>query len=304
MPKARDYYEVMGLSRDATEKDIKMAYRRLARKYHPDISKEVNAEEKFKELGQAYEVLKDPQKKAAYDQFGHQDNSQPGAGQQTYYRQGSTDWGNAGFDEDILASIFGHARSKRHAARAGEDYQANITLTLEEAYKGTQRQIELPVYSTGVDGQVSMKTRMLNVKIPAGARQDQKIRLKGQGGPGFNQGAPGDLYLTVHLHKHPLYEVKDQDIWLTLPVTPWEAALGSTLKVPTLAGQVDLKIPKGSQAGQKLRLKGKGFPGKTAGDQIIVLKVVIPQPHTEASVKLYQEMAAEMPFNPRMNMGV
>lgn len=305
MAKARDYYEVMGLKRDATEKDIKMAYRRLARKYHPDISKEADAEEKFKELGQAYEVLKDPEKRKAYDQFGHQDPySAQRPQQQYYYQQAGSPFGEGDFDEDILASIFGHARPKKPVHRKGEDFQANITLTLEEAWKGTERQIELPVYTTSAQGQPEITTRMLNVKIPAGAKEGQKIRLQGQGGPGFNQGPPGDLYLTVHFHKHPLYEIRNQDIWLTLPVTPWEAALGATLHVPTLGGRVDLKIPKGSQGGQKLRLKGRGFPGKTAGDQIIVLKIVIPQPQTDAAVKLYQDMASQMPFNPRANMGV
>ncbi len=310
MTQARDYYEVMGLKRDANEKDIKMAYRRLARKYHPDINKEPNAEEKFKELGHAYEVLKDPQKRAQYDQFGHQEAQghphEPHKPYYTYTQQGrGSQWGGAGaeIDEDFLASIFGHARPKQRAM-AGEDYQANITLNLEDGFKGCTRKIEIPVYTQDAQGQMQMKTQTLNVKIPAGVRQGQKIRLPGQGGPGFNKGPAGDLYLTVHFHKHPFFELKEKDIWLTLPVTPWEGALGATLKVPTLGGVVDLKIPPNSQAGQKLRLKGRGFPGKTPGDQMVILKIVIPKPENEKAKELYEQMAQTMPFNPRAAMGV
>jgi curved DNA-binding protein len=296
MQENKDYYAVMGLKRDATEKDIKLAYRRLARKYHPDLNKEPDATEKFKELGRAYEVLKDPKKREAYDKYGQNwDQPQPSQQQGHPFYTHQSDAGGAGFemDEDFLASLFGHQR--RHASAAGQDYHADITLSLEEAFKGTTRQLQIPTQHLG--------TQTLNVKIPAGVRQGHKIRLAGQGAPGFNQGPRGDLLLTVHFHPHPLYEVKDQNLYLTLPVTPWEAALGSTIQVPTLGGTVDLKIPPGSQSGQKLRLKGRGLPGKTASDQFILLKVVLPPANTETAKKLYQQMAETMPFNPRSHMG-
>lgn len=305
MDQPKDYYKIMGLNRDADEKDIKMAYRRLARKYHPDISKEPNAEEKFKELGQAYEVLKDPEKRKAYDNFGHQQQQYHNPGSQHAYTQyGQGDWQSAGIDPDILESIFGGYSRHRQAPVPGEDYQANITLSLEEAYKGCTRQLTIPIHSLNEQGQIETTSQTLNVKIPAGVRYGQKIRLTGQGAPGFNNGPRGDIYLTVHFHKHPKFEVKEQDIYLTLPLAPWEAALGTTLQVPTLGGNVDLKIPEGSQAGQKLRLKGRGLPGKISGDQFILLKIMIPQAKTESAKKLYEQMAKELSFNPRADLGV
>lgn len=307
MEQAKDFYKVMGLSADASDSDIKMAYRRLARKYHPDISKEPNAEEKFKELGQAYEVLKDPEKRAVYDNLGKQQAHQYHQAeqhQQDYARYSQEDWQGAGIDPDILESIFGGYSRQRQGPVQGEDYQANITLSLEEAYQGCTRQLNIPVHSMNAQGQADSSTQTLNVKIPAGVRYGQKIRLTGQGAPGLNKGPRGDIYLTVHFHKHPFFEIKEQDIYLTLPITPWEAALGASLKVPTLGGPVDLKIPEGSQAGQKLRLKGRGLPGKTAGDQFILLKILIPQAKTETAKKLYAQMAQEMAFNPRTDIGV
>jgi curved DNA-binding protein len=293
MEQPKDYYKVMGLSRDANEKDIKMAYRKLARKYHPDISKEPNAEEKFKELGEAYEVLKDPAKRTAYNNFGKQRQHEQQQ-QYSYNQHAQNDWQSAGIDPDILESIFGYGR-QRQAPRSGEDYQANITLSLEEAYQGCTRQLSVPTQNSN---------QTLNVKIPAGVHYGQKIRLTGQGAPGSNNGPRGDIYLTVHFHRHPFYEVKEQDIYLTLPIAPWEAALGTSLKVPTLGGVVDLKIPAGSQAGQKLRLKGRGLPGKTVGDQFVLLKIMVPPAKTESAKKLYEQMAKEMAFNPRAEMGV
>lgn len=308
MTQKKDYYEVMGLARDASDKDIKMAYRRLARKYHPDINKEPDAEEKFKELGQAYEVLKDPKKRAEYDKFGAQwdqpHTRQAHQGPQSYgYYQQQAGGPGAEIDEDILESLFGFGR-QRHAPRAGEDYHANLTLTLEEAYSGTSRQVEVPTHQTDASGHVKTSMQTLHVKIPAGVYQGQKVRLAGQGGPGFNQGPRGNLYLNIHLHHHALYEVKDKDVYLTLPISPWEAALGASVKVPTLGGMVDLKIPSHSQSGQQLRLKGRGLPGKTPGDQLVLLKIVTPPANTEAAKKIYEQMAKELHFNPRAHLGV
>ncbi|MCX7115765.1 MAG: DnaJ domain-containing protein [Gammaproteobacteria bacterium] len=303
----QDYYSIMGLSRDASEKDIKMAYRRLARKYHPDLNKEADAEENFKALGQAYEVLKDKTKRAAYDQYGEhweqpQHAQQQSSHQSHHYQQQS---GGPGFDmdDDFLASLFGHRR-QAHAPQAGQDYHANITLTLEEAFKGTTRQMDIPLQHIGADGQIVTHTQPLKVNIPAGVKQGQKIRVPEQGAAGVNKGPRGHLYLTIHFHKHHLYEVKERNIYLTLPITPWEAALGTTIKTPTLAGPVDLKIPPGSQSAQKLRLKGRGLPGKTPGDQLIILKVIVPPADSEAAKKLYEDMAQTMAFNPRTHLGV
>lgn len=292
----KDYYKVMGLSKDASEKDVKMAYRKLARKYHPDISKEPNAEEKFKELGEAYEVLKDPAKRKTYDQYAQDwDLNQKAAYSSTKdsWDTGSTSYQ---FNSDFFESLFG-GRPMHEPHRAGEDYHSTIRISLDEAYHGAVKSLQIPASARG-------KSQTLRVKIPAGVKSGQKIRLAGQGGPGMAGGPRGDLYLTVHVDKHSLFDVKENDVYLTLPVTPWEAALGATITVPTLGGNVDLKIPPGSQGGQTLRLKKRGLPGATPGDQHILLKIAIPQPTTDEGKALYKKMAEEMPFNPREKMRV
>ncbi|KTD22547.1 DnaJ C-terminal domain-containing protein [Legionella londiniensis] len=290
----KDYYKIMGISRDATDTEIKTAYRKLARKYHPDISQEPNAEEKFKELGEAYEVLKDPKKRKAYDQYIRDWDFSRKAN----YSSERADWGAAEeafhFGPDFFESIFG--AGFREAPTAGADYHSSILISLEDAYQGTVKQLTLPTAEGG--------TQTLRVKIPKGVKPGQKIRLPGQGAPGKRGGKKGDLYLTVHIEKHPLFDLKENDVYLTLPITPWEAALGATVSVPTLGGRVDLKIPKGSQGGQKLRLKKRGLPGTTPGDQYIILKIVIPQPTTDTARDLYRKMADEMPFNPREKIGI
>lgn len=292
----KDYYKVMGLSRDALAKDIKMAYRKLARKYHPDLNKEPGAEEKFKELGEAYEVLKDPEKRKIYDQYGRdwEANKNARASQQAH------SWGDSGgYDQqstrDFFESLFG-SRPFREQHAAGADLHGNISIGLEEAYKGTMKEIQLP------GGQAGKQT--LRVKIPAGAKSGQQLRLAGLGQPGVGGGSKGDLYLTINVDKHPIFDVMGNDIYVTLPVSPWEAALGTTIMVPTLGGNVDLKIPPGSQGGQTLRLKKRGLPGAAHGDQYVLLKIIIPQPTTDAARALYKTMAEEMPFNPRATMGV
>ncbi|EHL32654.1 DnaJ C-terminal domain-containing protein [Legionella drancourtii] len=297
----KDYYKIMGLSQDASEKDIKLAYRRLARKYHPDISKETNAEEQFKEMGEAYEVLKDPVKRAEYDQYlKHKDAGGRGQQQSTWHTEHSGPYQSQGtqFNDDLFESLFGHSRYQQQPM-AGQDYQGKINISLEEAFHGTVKSIQIPV---GQRAQTTMQT--LKVKVPAGVKSGQQIRLAGQGAPGFNGGPPGDIYLTIHVDKHPVFDVMDNDIYLTLPVTPWEAALGTTVTVPTLSGKIDLKIPASSQGGQKLRLKNRGLPGATPGNQYVLLKIVTPPAATEAATDLYKKMAEVMPFNPRDKMGV
>lgn len=298
----KDYYQIMGLTRDASDKDIKMAYRRLARKYHPDLNKESNAEEKFKELGEAYEVLRDPAKRKAYDQYGADWEFAGQRGQSSTQSPGF-DWQNyrgaqAGFDFDpeIFESIFG-GRGFHHAPQAGQDVQGRIEISLEEAYHGAVKEIQLALNHHA-------KAETIRVKIPAGVKAGQQIRLAGKGQPGHAGAPKGDLLITIELAKHPLFDVIGNDIYLTLPVTPWEAALGATIAVPTLAGKVDLKIPPHSQGGQKLRLKQRGLAGATPGDQYVLLKIMIPQPTTDAQKALYQQLAQDLPFNPRAHMGV
>ncbi|MDP3268356.1 MAG: DnaJ C-terminal domain-containing protein [Legionella sp.] len=295
----KDYYKIMGVAKDASEKEIKTAYRKLARKYHPDISKEKNAEEQFKEMGEAYEVLHDPVKRAEYDQYlkNREFNQRAYQSTGTGGRSHSQSYEGGQFDSDFFESLFGHARYQQQPS-AGQDYQGKMTVSLEEAFTGTVKNLQVP----SSDG--SEKTQTLKVKIPAGVKSGQQIRLAGQGAPGRNGGPRGDIYLTIEVMKHPLFDVMDNDIYLTLPITPWEAALGTTVVVPTLAGKIDLKIPPSSQGGQKLRIKNRGLPGKNPGNQYVLLKIITPPAKDEAAKELYQKMAEVMPFNPREHMGV
>lgn len=296
----KDYYKIMGISQDATEKDIKLAYRRLARKYHPDLSKETNAEERFKEMGEAYEVLKDPVKRAEYDQYlKYGASNTRSESQSAWNTEHSGPYQSQGtqFNDDFFESLFGHSRYQQQPM-TGQDYQGKINISLEEAFKGTVKSIQVPV---GQGSQTTLQT--LKVKVPAGIKSGQQIRLTGQGAPGIHGGSRGDIYLTVQVDKHSIFDVMDNDIYLTLPITPWEAALGATVTVPTLAGRIDLKIPSGSQGGQKLRLKNRGLPGSNPGDQYVLLKIITPPATTQAATDLYKKMAEVMPFNPRDTMG-
>ncbi|BAO44194.1 DnaJ C-terminal domain-containing protein [Thiolapillus brandeum] len=314
-----DYYKVMGVSRDATQDEIKRAYRKLARKYHPDVSKEKDAEEKFKQLGEAYEVLKDPEKRAAYDQLGKnwkagQDFNPPpdwDAGFE-FSGGGYTDAGNAEAYSDFFESLFGgRARSHSSAGAAGrgfnmrgQDHHAKVLIDLEDAYKGATRSITLQVPEVDASGHVITRKRTLNVRIPKGVRQGQQIRLAGQGAPGVGQGGNGDLYLEIEFRQHPFFRVEGRDVYLELPVAPWEAALGGKVQVPTPAGKLDLKIPAGSNTGRKMRLKGKGIPGKQVGDLYVELKVMVPPADTDKAKELYRQMEKELAFNPRAALGV
>lgn len=304
----KDYYQIMGLARDAGAEDIKRAYRKLARKYHPDVSKEKNAEERFKEIGEAYEVLKDPEKRAAYDQLGSnwaagEDFTPPpgwGAGPRP---GGSAHFGGADQFSDFFETLFGFQRraGTAGAARRGQDQQVTVELTLEEAFSGTTRMLDLTSPEYGSDGAARSKRRSLQVKIPAGVRPGQQVRLAGQGAPGAGQN--GDLYLHIEIAPHRWFQLEDRDVYLTLPITPWEAALGTRLVAPTLAGKVDLRIPPQAQSGQKLRLRGRGFPGDPPGDQYVVLQMVNP-PVTESNRAAYEALAQALPFNPRAALGV
>lgn len=313
--KFRDYYELMGVSRDASADDIRHAYRRLARKYHPDVSKEPDAEDRFKEIGEAYEVLKDPEKRAAYDQLGsrwkegQEFRPPPDWDFDSHGGEGAGGFGarDAGafseFFENLFGGAAGHAGARRSAFRSrGFDRQADVAIALEEAFHGADRSLSLEQVVSDAEGRPIPRMRQLNVKIPAGVTEGQQIRLVGQGDPGSGGGPSGDLFLRVRLLPHRLFTVNGNDIELELPLTPWEAALGATVRVPTLSGKVDLRIPKGSQSGQQLRLKGKGLPGKPPGDQHVVLQVVAPPAETEDQQELYRKMAKLMPMNPRESM--
>jgi curved DNA-binding protein len=322
----KDYYKIMGVPRDASQDDIKRAYRKLARKYHPDVSKEPQAEVRFKELGEAYEVLKDPEKRVAYDRLG----SDWKANQE--FRP-PPDW-NAGFEfsergfggadasqySDFFESLFGHGfgaaqgrqgTQGRHGGRAGafhapgQDHYAKVMIDLEEAYQGGTRSITLQVPQVDAQGRVSTREHRLNVAIPKGIRAGQYIRLAGQGAPGHGQGKPGDLYLEIEFRPHSHYRVENADVYLDLPVAPWEAALGATVKTPTPGGIVELKVTAGSTTGRKLRLKGRGIPGKTPGDFFVVLQIVTPPADDETDKALYRKMAEQFKsFNPRAKLGV
>jgi len=318
----RDYYKVLGVARTAAAEDIKKSYRRLARKYHPDVSKEKDAEQKFKEVQEAYEVLKDPEKRAAYDQLGSEWKS----GQQV---RPPPDWasgfefrggarsarpGGAGaqvFEEegfsDFFSSLFGGASPFGAAGRrqqAGRDHHARIDLDLEEAFGGGARMLELKRPELKPDGTLELRSHAVRVTIPAGVTDGQLIRLAGQGEAAPGGGQAGDLYLEVRIRPHRLYHVEGRDVTLTLPVAPWEAALGATVTVPTLGGAVDMHVPPGAQSGQKLRLRGRGLPGQPPGDEYVQLKIVVPPADSPEARALYEEMRAKLAaFDPRAELG-
>lgn len=310
----KDYYTVMGLARDATQDDIKRAYRQLARKYHPDVSKEKNAEARFKEVGEAHEVLKDPEKRASYDQLGAnwkagQDFHAPPGWNAGYESSGASFSGRDTADHsDFFESLFGRSAGAPRGGRAsfhahGEDRHAKILIDLEDAYSGATRSITLRVPEVDAQGHVSTREHTLEFTIPRGIRAGQHIRLAGQGAPGIGQGSPGDLYLEVEFRPHLHYRVDQHDVYLDLPVTPWEAALGAAVEVPTPSGLVELKIPPNSVAGRKLRLKGRGIPGRTPGDFYFVLQIALPPADSETAQSFYRDMAARFQsFNPRVKL--
>lgn len=327
----RDYYQILGVARTASAEEIKKAYRRLARKYHPDVSKEKDAEAHFKQVQEAYEVLKDPEKRAAYDQLGSEWKSgqqfrpppdwasgfefrgRPGSGGARGRRRSAADSGEAfeaeGFS-DFFSSLFGAGGpfNERAGPRAGRDHHARIEIGLEEAFSGTTRTLELKRPELDAQGNVQLRAHTVRVTIPPGVAQGQMIRLAGQGEPAPGGGQAGDLYLEVHLAPHALFQIEGRDVTLTLPIAPWEAALGASVSVPTLGGRVEMQIPPGSQSGQRLRLRGRGLPGpqsgsEKAGDQYVQLKVVLPPATTPQARTLYEQMRTTLAFDPRAGWG-
>ncbi|MGI9331843.1 MAG: DnaJ C-terminal domain-containing protein [Gammaproteobacteria bacterium] len=312
----KDYYAVMGLARDATQDDVKRAYRKLARKYHPDVSKESDAEARFKEVGEAYEVLKDPEKRAAYDQLGpnwragQEFDAPPGWDDGFEFSgAGFAGDGAAGFS-DFFESLFGQAvhgaAGAGPAAYAGRqrDHHAKIVIDLEDVWHSTERTFTLRTPAVDEQGHVVLQERTLRVRIPKGVTEGQHIRLAGQGTAASGRTPAGDLYLEVAFKAHPLYKVDGRDLYLELPVAPWEAALGATVKVPTLAGTVEMKVPQGSSAGRRLRLKGRGIPGSPAGDLYAILQIALPPADTDKARAFYRNMQESFAFDPRSTMGV
>jgi curved DNA-binding protein len=309
----KDYYQTLGVARDATAEEIKKAFRRLARKYHPDISREKDAEARMKDVNEAYAVLSDPEKRAAYDQLGRG------------YRPGQEfrpppDW-DAGFEfsghgfaphegadfSDFFAELFGRMGGAGRNFQAasggfrgqGGDHHAKVLLDVEDAYTGASRQISLRVPRADAQGRVRLETRTLSVRIPKGVREGQVIRLAGQGAPGPGGGPPGDLLLEVRFSDHPRYRVEGRDLHLALPVAPWEAALGAVIAVDLPDGQMKVRIPEGAQSGRQLRVRGKGLPGEPPGDLLLDIRVVLPPADTPRARELYAAMARELAFDPR-----
>jgi curved DNA-binding protein len=317
----RDYYKVLGVARTATAEDIKKSYRRLARKYHPDVSKEKDAEQKFKEVQEAYEVLKDTEKRAAYDQLGsdwksgQQFRPPPDWASGFEFSGGARGGGGGGgphaFEEqgfsDFFSSLFGGASpfgpSARRQQQAGRDHHARIDIDMEEAFGGGARTLDLKRPELKSDGTLELRSHTVRVTIPAGVADGQLIRLAGQGEAAPGGGRAGDLYLEVHVRPHRLFQLEGRDVTLTLPVAPWEAALGATVTVPTLGGAVEMQVPAGAQSGQKLRLRGRGLPGNPPGDAYVQLKVSLPPASSPAARALYEEMRAKLgSFDPRAEL--
>jgi curved DNA-binding protein len=314
----KDYYEILGVKRDASQDEIKRAYRKLARKYHPDVSKEEDAETRFKEVGEAYEVLKDPEKRAAYDQLGASWKAGQGFRPPPDWDQGFEFHGGRFTDADaeqfseFFESLFGRGAFTRGFGGSGRqeynargaDTHAKILIDLEDAYHGATRTLTLKHSELGADGRPHLKERTLNVRIPKGVRQGQNIRLAGQGGAGVGKGGAGDLYLEVEFRPHPFFRVEGKDVYVNFPITPWEAALGATVKAPTPSGPVDLKIPANSSGGRKLRLKGRGIPSKEPGDLYVVLQIALPKADSDEAKKAYEAFQKATDFNPRVHLGV
>ena len=298
----QDYYETLGLARDADADAIKRAYRKLARKYHPDVSNEPDAENRFKEVQEAYEVLKDPEKRSAYDQLGSAWRTQDGHAA-PHDQEPEFAYRNSGFRDgadfsEFFSSIFGARQESAGFSLRGEDIEARIQITLADAYHGATRLLS----TRGAPSNADSASRQVKVTIPRGVTAGQKIRLAGQGRPGIGGASAGDLLLEVNFERDPVFRAEGRDIHLELPVAPWEAALGARIKVPTLGGAVELAIPAGSQSGRRLRLNGRGLPGKLAGDQYVTLRMVTPPADSEDARTMYQRMAEAMPFDPRAGL--
>jgi curved DNA-binding protein len=296
----KDYYKILGVDEKADTATIKAAYRKLARKYHPDVSKEADAERKFKEAGEAWEVLKDDAKRREYDQLRKYGHSGTGGFRPPPGWQGRQGGGTAGgfsdfsdFFEAFFGGGAGHAGAARQSrAQRGSDLRHELTIQLEEAFSGGQRTLNLSTSHSG--------SRAINVKIPAGITDGKTMRLRGQGNPGLAGGESGDLLLTVRIQDHPRYRLDGRDVTAELPVYPWQAALGDQVRVPTLGGEVKLRLPAGTQSGRIMRLPGRGLPGEPPGDQKVEVSLVLPEPLTEKQKDLLRALADTMDEAPEV----
>ena len=303
--KYKDYYRILGVERGAAAEDIKKAYRKLAHKYHPDVSKDPEGEEKFKELAEAYDTLKNPEKRAAYDQLG---SYRPG---QDF--QPPPDWGKQfgdppfSFEDLDLADLLAGLAAGRHRAGTGQvrmpgqDYEVTAAISLEQAYRGTEVELSLTVPEYDQKGFLHRVPRTFKVRIPKGATDGQRLRLAGRGGKGLHGGRDGDLYLNVALQAHALFRVSGHDLYLDLPLAPWEAVLGATVEVPTLGGPVSLKVPPNTRGGQQLRLSGRGLarPSGKEGNLFAIAQIVVPATASEPEQELFRQLAEGSTFNPR-----
>jgi curved DNA-binding protein len=307
--KFKDYYAILGVKKDATADDIKNAYRRLARKFHPDVSKEKNAEEKFKEMAEAYETLKDAEKRAAYDQLGSHAPGQefrppPDWGEHFAKGQGS-------FDDIDLSDLFagfgarqgrGRARAADHPM-AGSDFEAVVRISFEQAYHGTEVDLELSALEWGPDGAMRRVPHRVKARIPRGVADGETLRVPGRGGKGINGGPDGDLYLGIEVAGHPYYRTSGRDLYMDLPLAPWEAMLGTTVHVPTPGGTVALKVPSGTRAGQQLRLTGRGMTrGGEAGHMYAIVRIEVPTVVDDTQRGLLKQLAEISNFNPRAHL--
>lgn len=304
----KDYYETLGVDRSADAAAIKKAYRKLARKYHPDVSKEADAKQRMPQVNEAYAVLSDPEKRAAYDALSRgrqagQDFEPPPNWDAGFEFSGDGAYAGQSDDfSDFFASLFGRAGAGQysgdHPLRGG-DHHAKIVIDLDDAYHGATRTISLRTSRADANGRVASEERAVNVQIPKGVREGQYIRLAGQGALGRGGGQPGDLYLEVHFAPHARYHVQGRDVFESVPVAPWEAALGAGIEVPTPSGRVQVNVPAGSRHGRKLRLRGRGIPGDPPGDLYLVLEIVLPPADTDKARELYRSMARDLSFDPR-----
>jgi curved DNA-binding protein len=317
----KDYYKILEVRRDASQDDIRKAYRKLARKYHPDVSKEADAEARMRDINEANDVLREAEKRAAYDQLAANVSGANGAAPGPGWEHGFEFSGGEGQGpseaefQDFLSGMFKQAAHQRQAqqrhsapgqsyAVRGEDHHAEIEVSLEDSFSGATRDLGLRSVQLDAQSRPQVVNRTLSVKIPVGIRAGQMIRLAGQGMPGEGGASAGDLFLTVRFAPHPRYQVEGKDLTMKLPVTPWEAALGAKVHAPTMEGVVEVSIAAGSHSGSKMRLRGKGVPGDPAGDLYLVLEVVWPPAESEAAKRAYQQLAEAAAFNPRLHLGV
>lgn len=323
----KDYYKILGVPRDASQDDIRKAYRKLARKYHPDVSKEADADVRMREVNEANDVLRDAEKRAAYDQLaagvsGGQGGMPPPGWDRGFEFTGTGGGAGDAQFHDFMEGLFKQASRQRHRQQGfdgagpgahtgghtfkmrGEDHHADIEITLEDSFAGVTRELGLRSVQLDEQGHPKLVDRTLSVRIPTGIREGQMIRLAGQGMPGEGGGEAGDLFLTVRFAPHAIYQPDGRDLKMTLPVTPWEAVLGGAVHAPTMQGQVEVNIPAGSKQGSILRLRGKGLPGDPPGDLYLTLDVVWPPATSDAARAAYQQLAAAAPFNPRSHLGV